>query len=173
MGFLESGCRCLSTPKSTVAQLKIRLKEPLRAALAEAAGRRGVTLNAEVVARLEQSFEEKQRLEDVFGGIDVYRLVRTIGSIMDAVGSTALRYKPTPAFVDAREARWPADPYAYDQALQAAQQALQALRPPGDPAAPRGVNNAVASTLGSRMALRMLQAMRGALDELPPHGDDQ
>jgi hypothetical protein len=38
------------------AQVKIRIKKPLRTALEKSATRRGVSLNAEIVTRLEQSF---------------------------------------------------------------------------------------------------------------------
>jgi hypothetical protein len=159
--------------ESDTVQLKVRMKEPLRAALEEAARQRGVSLNSEVVRRLERSFEQEQRLEDVFGGIDVYRLMRVIAAIMDSAGSTALLYKPPPGFVDAREARWPADPYAYDQALQAGVHALEALRPPGDPNAPSGIGSMVASNVGNRTAQKMLDVLRLALADRPLRGDDQ
>ena len=51
-------------PQTAHAHLKVRMKEPLRAALEEAARQRGVSMNAEMVARLEASFEQ----EDRFGG---------------------------------------------------------------------------------------------------------
>jgi hypothetical protein len=43
-------------------ELKLRIKEPLRAALAQSAGRRGISLNAEMSLRLEESFELRQEM---------------------------------------------------------------------------------------------------------------
>jgi hypothetical protein len=124
---------------------------------------------------LEQSFEQKQRLEDVFGGVMVYRLVRVIAAIMDSAGSQALLYKPSASRVEATpEAGWGADPYAYDQALQAAVRALEALRPPGDPEAPLpGLGVMSPSDVGKRTAQRMLDALHGVLTDRPLRGDDQ
>jgi hypothetical protein len=154
-------------------QFKVRMKEPLRADLEEAARLRGVSMNAEIVARLEQSFEQKQRLEDVFGGMVVYRLMRVIAAIMDSAGSMALLYKPAADSGDAREARWTADPYAYDQALQAGVHALEALRPPDDPEAPQGLGRFGAEDVGKRIAQKMLDALHSVLADRPPRGDDQ
>lgn len=46
------------------ADLKIRLKEPMRARIERAASKRGVSMNAEMVDRLERSFGQ----DDSFGG---------------------------------------------------------------------------------------------------------
>src|SRR6516164_278243 len=46
-------------------QLKIRIKEPLRAAIEKDADARGVTMNAAVNDRLEQSFHEDARSRDL------------------------------------------------------------------------------------------------------------
>ena len=51
-------------------ELKLRIKEPLRAALAQLAGRRGISLNAEMSLRLEQSFELRQEMQKQ---VDFYR----------------------------------------------------------------------------------------------------
>ncbi len=48
--------------RSDTIQLKARMKEPLRAKLEEAAEARGVSLNAEMVHRLERSFEGDETL---------------------------------------------------------------------------------------------------------------
>src|SRR5262245_26020289 len=47
------------------ADIKIRMKEPLRAKIEAAAKRRGVSMNAEMVSRLEQSFQ-KEGVSDEF-----------------------------------------------------------------------------------------------------------
>ena len=54
-------------------QLKVRLKEKLRKSIEAAAKHRGVSLNAEIVERLEDSFVNR---DDLFGGQDNYRLMR-------------------------------------------------------------------------------------------------
>ena len=48
--------------KSDTIQLKVRMKEPLRARLEKAAKSNGLSLNAEAVARLEQSFRDEEAL---------------------------------------------------------------------------------------------------------------
>ena len=48
--------------KSATVDLKVRMKEPLRAKIEVAAKERGVSLNAETVARLEQTFQEEEAL---------------------------------------------------------------------------------------------------------------
>jgi Arc-like DNA binding domain len=52
------------------AQFKLRMPEALRASLEEAARPRGVSVNAEIVQRLERSFAEEQG----FGGPEMRRL---------------------------------------------------------------------------------------------------
>ena len=48
--------------RSDTIQLKARMKEPLRAKLEAAAKARGVSLNAEMIHRLERSFIEEEIL---------------------------------------------------------------------------------------------------------------
>jgi hypothetical protein len=49
--------------QAATVQLKVRMKEPLRAMLDEVSARRGVSMNAEMVRRLEQSFRLEHALE--------------------------------------------------------------------------------------------------------------
>jgi hypothetical protein len=51
-------------PKTAVAQLKVRLREPLRAQLEKSARQHGVSLNAEIAKRLDQSFEWEKAFAD-------------------------------------------------------------------------------------------------------------
>ncbi len=46
----------MARPKSATIDLKVRMKEPLRARIEKAAKDRGVSLNAEIVDRVEKSF---------------------------------------------------------------------------------------------------------------------
>lgn len=50
--------------KSAVAQLKVRLREPMRARLEKSAKQRGISLNAEIANRLEQSFDWDEKFGD-------------------------------------------------------------------------------------------------------------
>jgi hypothetical protein len=115
--------------EAATVQLKVRMKEPLRANLEEAARRRGVSMNAETVHRLERSFEQDQRIEDVFGNRDLFGLLRAVAAVMDAAGEVACIM-----FSRRNEASrgWLDSPYAYDQAMQAAVRTLDMFRPPGE-----------------------------------------
>jgi hypothetical protein len=52
---------------SALLDYKLRIRESLRRQLAESAGKRGVSMNAEMVRRLEESFdqERKRSLDEV------------------------------------------------------------------------------------------------------------
>ena len=118
--------------QSETVQVGLRMKEPLRADLEEAARRRGVSLNAELVARLEKSLEDDQRIEEVFGSAELFGLMKAVASIMEMIGGNARmlagpRFGPAPA----RPHSWIDHPYAYDQAFQAACRVLEAVRPSG------------------------------------------
>jgi hypothetical protein len=52
-------------PKTAIVQLKLRMREPLRAHLEKAAKARGVSLNNEAVDRLERSVERLGLLEEI------------------------------------------------------------------------------------------------------------
>ncbi len=67
--------------RSDTIQLKARMKEPLRAKLEAAATAKGVSLNAEMVHRLEQSF----LADDFLGGPENAIAVRLVGPILQDV----------------------------------------------------------------------------------------
>jgi hypothetical protein len=50
--------------ESDMVELKLRIKEEMRAKLAKSAGSRGISLNAEMAMRLGQSFEMEKREQD-------------------------------------------------------------------------------------------------------------
>ena len=64
--------------RSNTIQLKARMKEPLRAALEAAAEAKGVSLNAEMVYRLEQSFEEEREFYAPFGKLETFLVARLL-----------------------------------------------------------------------------------------------
>ena len=71
--------------KSATVDLKVRMKEPLRAKIARSAKGHGISLNAEVVRRLEQSFFKEDAREQEWGGADTLSLMRVFASLASAV----------------------------------------------------------------------------------------
>src|SRR4051794_35884878 len=69
--------------QSETVQLKVRLKEPDRAALERAAAERGVSMNTEIVDRLRRSFADHQKLADVFGSFENFTWMRSIASLIE------------------------------------------------------------------------------------------
>jgi Arc-like DNA binding domain len=60
--------------EATPVQIKLRMKEPLRAMLEESARERGISMNAELVRRLERSFERRDRvINGTAIGAELYR----------------------------------------------------------------------------------------------------
>ncbi|HIJ43034.1 MAG: Arc family DNA-binding protein [Rhodospirillales bacterium] len=66
---------------SDTVDIKIRMKEPVRRKIEQAAAKRGVSMNAEMVSRLEQSFTSEDYMALVFGDSTAGRFVR---SLLDA-----------------------------------------------------------------------------------------
>ncbi len=75
--------------KSTTVQLKVRLKEPLRARIEKAARKQEHPMNTEIVDRLEMSFSEDEKLQlthqivmdgvyEQFGGIGTYSIMKLL-----------------------------------------------------------------------------------------------
>ena len=92
--------------QSATVQLKVRMKEPLRAKIASAAKKHGVSLNAEAVDRLAQSFEKGHANErvadtvmesvyDAFEGEDTYRLMTLLAALKGVIlSSTSIFPQP-------------------------------------------------------------------------------
>ena len=66
------------------AQIKLRLREPLRAELEAEAKRRGFSLNMEIARRLENSLVEEKRGNIVFGDEEMFILMNTFASVLRA-----------------------------------------------------------------------------------------
>ena len=105
-------------------QLKVRMKEPLRFALESAATEKGISLNAEVVSRLERSFEYERHISDLFGDQRTYAVVRMIATVMDVM------QKSHPKKSDASD--WLDDPASFDAMLAAVIRTLEIFRPTTD-----------------------------------------
>jgi hypothetical protein len=110
-------------------QISVRTKEPLRLQLEAAAKTRGVSMNTEIVDRLQRSFENDRRLEEIFGSREVYGVMRIIAAAIHETGLSAGFYS-TSSIEGAKG--WLRNPWAYDQAVQAATRVLEVLRPAGD-----------------------------------------
>lgn len=78
--------------KSDTVQLKVRMKEPLRARLEKAAKSKGLSLNAEAVARLEKSFRDEEALHKEFGGKQGYNFMRWFAMTMRMAGQRTQRF---------------------------------------------------------------------------------
>ena len=69
-------------PEKATVNLKLRVKEPLRASIEAAAEKRGISMNAEMVDRLESSFLSR---EGLFGGNDKYRFMQVAAAVVTNV----------------------------------------------------------------------------------------
>jgi hypothetical protein len=117
--------------KTDLVQISIRTKEPLRAALESAARERGVSMNAEIVERLTRTFEDEIKLEAEFDRRQLYAILRIMAAAMDHAGHSAAIVTHTVSQSDGMT--WLDEPFAYDQAVQAATHILEAFRPSGKP----------------------------------------
>ncbi|WP_336488832.1 hypothetical protein [Methylobacterium nigriterrae] len=111
--------------QSDTVQLKLRLKEPDRAALERAAQGRGVSMNTEIVDRLRRSFDDDRSVSDIFGNRRDFALMKLIYSTIETISNLN---KP--------DADWLEDPYRFDQAFKAVTAIFESIRPPG--AVPEG-----------------------------------
>lgn len=89
--------------------LKVRMKEPLRAKVEAAAAQRGVSMNSEAVYRLERSFTE----EDAIGGATMKRLAHVmVASFFLGGERSAFGKEGMPTVED-----WINDPHCYREAV--------------------------------------------------------
>ncbi len=68
--------------KSETIQLKVRMKEPLRAKIEAAAKSRGVSLNTEAVHRLQESFQTERAEEDKSAAVEA----AVLNGVYEALG---------------------------------------------------------------------------------------
>jgi hypothetical protein len=99
--------------QTAIADIKTRLREPLRAKLERAAKRHGVSMNAEIGDRLERTF----RQEDAFGGPDGRLRAHLMLSAFNTAGQRQARDKRITG-------AWTDDPECYLAASFAAIDAL-------------------------------------------------
>lgn len=118
--------------QSDIIQLKVRMKESMRAQLEKIAQTRAISMNAEIVDRLERSFRDQALLLDAMEltyGTGLAGILLLLGEVMKTTGSHA-------GFHSVRtlegSQNWWNDPYAFDQVVKGANRVLEAFRPSGD-----------------------------------------
>ena len=81
----------MARKSSETVQLKLRMKEPTRASIEKAAKRRGVSMNSEINARLDQSFEDENIVDDAmereFGSVQTRNIFRALASAATRIES--------------------------------------------------------------------------------------
>ena len=111
--------------KPARAQVPLRIPQALRTRIEKSAKPRGVSMNAEIIERLERSFDFEERL----GGPRVVELIEAIGTVMKSTGEHAAFFADGTKLHNQGE--WLVQPYGFEQAKQAAEAIIEAHRPPG------------------------------------------
>ena len=134
--------------RSKTVQLKARMKEPLRAKLEAAAEAKGVSLNAEMVHRLEQSFaEEKSQAREFyapFGKPETFLVARLLANAIHTIEAVTGK-------------NWMDDPEAHRQTQEACKNILDAFRPPGGKG-PMGIDPTFGESVGKDAAINALKS---------------
>ena len=133
--------------KTAKAQVPLRIVETLRARLEKSAKSRSVSMNAEIIERLERSYE----IEDRLGGPQLIVLMETIAAVMKSTGERAGFYE-TGKLTNWGE--WLALPYSFDQATKAAITILEHHRPPGKIVVPKPNVVEVIGVRGTKVDLK-------------------
>jgi hypothetical protein len=133
--------------QSDTVQLNLRIKEPIRQKIEESARDHGVSMNAEMVDRIQKSFDIDGTIGDIFGSSQIFGIMKIIASTMNEMGRS--EYYRSQRALDLGD-RWLSDPYAYDEAMGAAVRVLEALRPKGEIVAPIPLTLPDGTVLSSR-----------------------
>ncbi len=153
--------------KTAKAQVPVRMVETLRAKLEKSARSRGVSMNGEIVDRLDRSFHSQALVNEVLEamfGKPLAATLLTIGRAMDHTGRTRAFHETGTL---EGSSTWFDHPGAFDQAVQGATHVLERLRPSGDPKAtrlpkslPKRVRESMAA-LGVGLANGCFEALTG------------
>lgn len=118
------------------------MKESLRARLEEAATKRAGSINSEILDRLDRSFDRQDLLSEIlttaYGSKEVAGLVMLLGEALHRSGEFCRMIGRLSEANAEGSGAWMTDPYAFDQAAQAALSVLEAVRPSGDTRTPAG-----------------------------------
>lgn len=145
--------------QSATVQLKTRMKEPLRARLEEAAKDRGVSLNSELVDRLERSFERENNIIQSIGGLEYFALLAMLGNAVKLVEEQTGR-------------KWQQDFETREQVKQAIATIFDAISPKLGSELPPA-KTAFAGIRGVEVGHRIAQMARDAgLENSVAHEDD-
>jgi hypothetical protein len=147
--------------KTDIVPIMLRVREDLRQHLEQSAKARRVSLNQEIVDRLEHTRDRKGLFREV---LELSYGPRLGGVLMVlAIGMMGAGYQEA-----ARQAEWPLhdpdwldDPIAFDAAASVAIGLLLSLRPPSE------AGDAELDQGGADMALNMLSTIRNTLRSLP------
>ena len=80
----REACPMAARADTVKAQIKLRLREPLRARLETEAKQNGYSLNTEIVRRLEQSIRDEELGDVIFGDRDVFNSAYIIAGLIRA-----------------------------------------------------------------------------------------
>jgi hypothetical protein len=150
--------------------LGLKVTSDIKRRIDEAARESGRTQSQEAEARLERSFDHQELLPQVLElsyGRQLAGVLLMLGHAMkttgESAGLSAASDSPSLTLEGAR--KWFDIPYAYDQAVRAADSIFEALRPPNDPGIPKHMRGSdgeldlgdVAEHLGERLATVVLE----------------
>jgi hypothetical protein len=107
--------------KSATVDLKLRMKEPLRAKIAATAKKNGVSMNSEIVERVERSFQKDQALHESFGDESAYRLLLFFSNYASLIETEMQEDDPE------RFGPWYRDPNVFYTALGCWETAIDAM----------------------------------------------
>ena len=109
--------------KSTaVAQVGLRIREPLRAGLETAAKNRGVSLNSEMAERLARTLAE----DETYGGPEIHTMARLMAAAFLQGGRVGAMQRQHPEW---GPAHWMNDPWCYATAVGTVLDTLEAHQP--------------------------------------------
>ena len=150
----------MKRPRSATVDLKVRMKEPLRARLEKAAKADGISLNAEAVRMIEEGFRSKEDETSIaaraavgiytsFGGIAGFQVMRLLASSISAIEMNT-------------NTKWTDDSDTFDRAKQACTTILELFRPTPDPKFTKellgsGLQVSEKEHLGEEVALSVMQ----------------
>jgi hypothetical protein len=117
--------------KTETVQLKVRMKEPLRAMLEKAADERGISMNTEAVDRLQRTFQNQKVLQealDLSFGPSISAMLIEIGDVMRATAQTASFAKDGNPSLE----NWLEDPAVFDEVANEVAVVFALRHPSGD-----------------------------------------
>ena len=159
-------------PPGEKASLGLKVTAALKARLEAAAEQSGRTQSQEAEARLERSFDRLDLMPEVLElayGRQAAGLMMAIGEAMTMTGRIAGTIsKPTQVARD----DWLADPFAYQEAMNAAATVMEDLRPEGGIVPPPRAKLEIwgaspTQTFGYSMAKRIMLAVKGKIPAPP------